>query len=98
LLDSLGVGKRDLPVGEGGGGFPDDWPVNTIRAVSMRNREETVISNGGNKVGKNITRGNYAQRVLDFVLLIVEHRLGRGTYNLNKEIIVNNWLKGRRSG
>ena len=62
-------------------------PTSTIRSVRMRTFEgwSTVISNGGNKVVKNITRGNYAQRALDFVLLIVERLLGEGTYNLYKK-------------
>ena len=62
-------------------------PTSTIGSVRMRNFEgwSTVISNGGNKVVKNITQGNYAQRVLDFVLLIVERLLGEGTYNLYKK-------------
>lgn len=67
-------------------------PVNTIRAVSMRKIGDwRLISNGGNKIEVSSTRGNYAQRVIDFVLLIVEQVIGRETYKLNKELMVNIW-------
>jgi len=78
--------------GGGRGGVPDMQPVNTIRAVSMRKIGGwRLISNGGNKIEVSSTRGNYAQRVIDFVLLIVEQVIGRGTYSLNKELMVNTW-------
>ena len=87
---SLLQGKY-LPVGGGGGGVPDGRPDNTIRAVSMRLEEGTVIRNGGNKIVVSISQGAITPHlVIDFVLLIVEQAVGVRTYsNLNKGIIVN---------